>query len=85
MHCAMFCNVVRFHIQELLAPRRPRVFIIFAVTPISGGRSSVLNARYYSRDQIRKMRWAGHVARMGDSRGAYTGLVGRPEWERDHL
>jgi hypothetical protein len=25
------------------------------------------------------------VARMGDRRGAYMGLVGRPEGERDHL
>jgi hypothetical protein len=25
------------------------------------------------------------VARMGDRRGAYTRLVGRPEGERDHL
>jgi hypothetical protein len=27
----------------------------------------------------RKMRWAGHVARMGEKRGAYRILVGRPE------
>jgi len=28
------------------------------------------------------MRWAGHIARIGDSRGAYRGLVGRPEVKR---
>jgi hypothetical protein len=27
----------------------------------------------------RRMRWAGHVARMGEKRGAYRILVGRPE------
>jgi hypothetical protein len=27
------------------------------------------------------MRWAGHVARMGEVRGAYNILVGRPEGE----
>jgi hypothetical protein len=27
----------------------------------------------------RKMRWAGHVARMGEERGVYRALVGRPE------
>jgi hypothetical protein len=27
----------------------------------------------------RRMRWAGYVARMGDRRGAYRVLVGRPE------
>jgi hypothetical protein len=26
----------------------------------------------------RRMRWAGHVARMGDRRGVYRVLVGRP-------
>jgi hypothetical protein len=26
-----------------------------------------------------KMRWAGHVARMGERRGAYRVSVGRPE------
>jgi hypothetical protein len=30
----------------------------------------------------RKMRWAGHVTRMGDRRGAYRILVGRPEGKR---
>ena len=28
------------------------------------------------------MRWAGHVARMGASRGVYTVLVGTPEGKR---
>jgi hypothetical protein len=26
----------------------------------------------------RRMRWVGHVARMGDGRGVYRVLVGRP-------
>jgi hypothetical protein len=30
----------------------------------------------------RWMRWAGHVARMGDGRGVYRVLVGRPKWKR---
>jgi hypothetical protein len=29
-----------------------------------------------------KMRWAGHVARMGAGRGVYRVLVGRPEGKR---
>jgi hypothetical protein len=28
------------------------------------------------------MRWAGHVASMGEARGAYRVLVGRPEGRR---
>ena len=27
----------------------------------------------------RRMRWAGHVARMGEDRGVHMVLVGRPE------
>jgi hypothetical protein len=30
----------------------------------------------------RRMRWAGHVARMGEWRGVYRVLVGRPEGKR---
>jgi hypothetical protein len=30
----------------------------------------------------RRMRWAGHIARMGEKRGAYRILVGRPEGGR---
>jgi hypothetical protein len=28
------------------------------------------------------MRWAGHVARMGETRNAYRILVGKPEGKR---
>jgi hypothetical protein len=30
----------------------------------------------------RRMRWAGHVARMGEKRNAYRVLVGKPEGRR---
>ena len=30
----------------------------------------------------RIMRWTGHVARMGEERGAYRALVGKPEGKR---
>jgi hypothetical protein len=30
----------------------------------------------------RRMRWAGHVARMGKGRGVYMALVGRPKGKR---
>ncbi|KAJ4445342.1 hypothetical protein ANN_07147 [Periplaneta americana] len=46
-----------------------------------------LHALYSSPDIIRNIksrrsRWAGHVARMGESRNAYRVLVGRPEEKR---
>jgi hypothetical protein len=33
--------------------------------------------------KLRRMRWPGHVARMGEGRGVYRVLVGRPK-RRDH-
>ncbi|KAJ4449275.1 hypothetical protein ANN_00673 [Periplaneta americana] len=46
-----------------------------------------LHALYSSPDIIRniksrRLRWGGHVARMGESRNAYRVLVGRPEGKR---
>jgi hypothetical protein len=36
----------------------------------------------YSGDQVKKTEMAGHVARMGESRGVYRILVGKPEGRR---
>jgi len=46
-----------------------------------------LNDLYYSTNIVRviksrRMRWAGHVARMGERRGVYRVLVGKPEGKR---
>ena len=46
-----------------------------------------LNDLYCSRNIVRviktrRMRWAGHVARMGKGRGIYRVLVGKPEGKR---
>jgi len=43
-----------------------------------------LNDLYFSHNvfrviKLRRMRWAGHVARMGEKRGVYRVLVGKPE------
>ena len=32
--------------------------------------------------KLRRMRWAGHVARMGERRDVYRVLVGKPEGKR---
>ena len=32
----------------------------------------------------REIRWAGHVARMGDKRGAYRVFIARPEGKKPH-
>jgi len=46
-----------------------------------------LNDLYSSPNVVRvikssEMRWAGHVARMGECRVVYSGLVGKPEGKR---
>jgi hypothetical protein len=46
-----------------------------------------LHSLYSSRDIVRmiksrRMRWAGHVARMGEERGVYGVSVGKPEGKR---
>jgi hypothetical protein len=33
-------------------------------------------------DQSRRLRWAGHVAGKGDSRGVYGVLVGKPDGKK---
>ena len=32
--------------------------------------------------KLRRMRWVGHVARIGERRGVYRVLVGKPEGKR---
>jgi len=46
-----------------------------------------LNDLYWSPNTVRviksrRMRWAGHVARMGERRGVYRVLVGKSEEKR---
>jgi hypothetical protein len=50
-------------------------------------RNNELHAVYSSLNIIRviksrRLRWAGHVARIGKRRGAYRALVGKPEERR---
>jgi hypothetical protein len=41
-----------------------------------------LHNLYSSPNIIRIMRWAGHIARMGEKRNTYRILVGKPEGKR---
>jgi hypothetical protein len=40
------------------------------------------NYYYYYYFKSRRLRWAGHVARMGEKRNAYRILVGMPEGKK---
>jgi hypothetical protein len=41
-----------------------------------------LLAQYCAGGKIETMRWAGHVARMGEDKDVYRVLVGKPEEKR---
>jgi hypothetical protein len=42
----------------------------------------VQEVRWDKGDTARRLRWAGHIARMGEGRGVYRVLVGKPEGTR---
>ena len=44
----------------------------------------LLDNKVFNIKEARRMRWAGHVARMGEERVVYRVLVGKRR-ERDHL
>jgi hypothetical protein len=45
-------------------------------------RRTMAEVQNCDRYATRKMRWAGHVARMGENMNAYRLLVGKPEGKR---
>jgi hypothetical protein len=58
---------------------------------VAGGRRKLHNEKLhnlytspniYSKIKLRRMRWGGHVARMGEYRNAYSILMGKPERKR---
>ena len=60
---------------------------IFCICALFNVHNEELNDRYSSPNIVRvmksrKLRWAGHVARMGERRGVYRVMVGKPEAKR---
>jgi hypothetical protein len=76
------CETWSFTLRE---EHRLRVFEnrvlrrIFGPKQLHGSYSSPSIVRVI---KARRMRWAGYVERMGEVKGAYNILVGRPEWRR---
>ena len=75
----MFENMV---LRRIFGPRRDEV-----TGEWRRNHNEELNDLYSSPNIVRviksrRMRWAGHVARMGEERGEYRVLVGKPEGKR---
>ena len=75
----MFENTV---LRRIFGPRRDEV-----TGEWRGLHNEELNYLYSSPNIVqviksRRMRWAGHVARMGELRGVYRLMVGKPEGKR---
>jgi hypothetical protein len=69
------------------------VFYLYVITLRDGKlqrrklHNEELNEMYCSPNIVRviksrRIRWMGHVARMGEERGVYMALVGKPEGKR---
>ena len=74
--CMLHTNI------EIVVVRKQIILFI-----VSCGLCEELNDLYSSPNIVRviksrRMRWAGHVARMGEERGVYRVLVGKPEGRR---
>ena len=75
----VFENMV---LRRIFGPRRDEVTGEWRIL-----HNEELNDLYSSPNIVRvikqrRMRWAGHVARMGEERGVYRVLVGKPEGKR---
>jgi hypothetical protein len=49
---------------------------------LQSAKTLAANSNYFESIKSRRMRWAGHVARMGETRNTYRILVGKPEGKR---
>ena len=65
---------------EILAERRQKsISIEFNFAVVFDFKHPVSDAYIVRVIKSRRMRWAGNVARMGEGRGMYRDLVGKPE------
>jgi len=73
--------------EKVLALREEKKLRVFENMVLRRLHNEELNDLYSSPNIVgviksRRMRWAGHVACMGEERGVYMVLVGKPEGKR---
>jgi len=78
---------VTAELDDLLQNLMDRFRRIFYICVLFNVRNEELNDLYSSPNIVRVikskiLRWAGHVARMGERRGVYMVMVGKPEGTR---
>jgi hypothetical protein len=75
----MFNQVVRRYIMSIPLHYEGLQSLVYATCIMAVVYSSPSIIRVI---KSRRLRWAGHVAHMGEMRGAYRALVGKPEGRR---
>jgi hypothetical protein len=69
-------------LRRIFGPKRAEVTGEWRKLPIEELRDLYSSPSIIRIMKSRRMRWAEHVARMGEKRNSYRLLVGRPEGER---
>jgi hypothetical protein len=69
-------------LRRIFGPRRDEVTGVWRKLHNEEFRDLYSSPSIIRKIKSRRMRWAGHVARMREKRNAYRLLVGKPEGER---
>jgi hypothetical protein len=69
-------------LRWIFGPKREEVTGEWRTLPSGELHNLYLSAGIVRQIKSRRMRWAGHVARMGEGRNMYRVLVGKPEGKR---
>jgi hypothetical protein len=72
-------KIVAFHLRYGCLPV---TITMFHYSNLKEGISLNLRTYIIRKIKSRRMRWAGHVVRMGEKRNVYRLLVGKPEGKR---
>jgi len=74
-------KTIYLHIQGVPLAAEPGISLII-LTPMKILQRDFNRSTFVGVVKSRRMRWAGHVARMGEDRGVQRVLVGKPEGKR---